>query len=172
MDFRDHELPITPPSTPDYTDYDDDTNYDDEPDIETPLSQEDVNELCGTRPPTIKVEYLTLHLKAALSPASLPETWRVLEAQKIWEGDIYDWFAANQYKVIKRGREYTGFYWSFPRGLETFARFMPNCDFNYQAFQMRSELDHEAPTSRLSRNVLIFIPVPKCERDAAFPFEE
>ncbi|KAI3567940.1 hypothetical protein IWW34DRAFT_796701 [Fusarium oxysporum f. sp. albedinis] len=77
MDLCDHALRITPPSTPD------DTDYDDEQAVKLPVSRKDVNELSGR--------------------------------------------------------------------LETFARFMPDCDFNYQAFQLRSEPEHAAPTSRLSQ---------------------
>ncbi|KAG4278811.1 hypothetical protein FPRO04_06132 [Fusarium proliferatum] len=163
LEDEDDDAPVTPLIENYWLEYEDD---------ELPMSRKDVDKLCGTHPSTVELKYFTLQLKLFQGSGSLAETIKVMEAQKSWEYTIKDRFVANQYRIVESQKVETGFYWRFVRGLESFAKFVPDCDPGLQAFQVRSELETAAPTSRLSLNMLVFSPVPECERAAALPFEE
>ncbi|KAK2470878.1 hypothetical protein H9L39_17109 [Fusarium oxysporum f. sp. albedinis] len=86
MDLCDHALRITPPSTPD------DTDYDDEQAVKLPVSRKDVNELSGP---------------ASQGPPEPAQSPRDHEGPRGTKGEraIIDWFAANQYRVVERRKE-------------------------------------------------------------------
>ncbi|KAF5017497.1 hypothetical protein F66182_10559 [Fusarium sp. NRRL 66182] len=128
----------------------------DETICDLPLVQEDVNELCKTRPPTISLLYTTLDLDEALSLHDISQTRKAIYVQRIWQCDIVKWFRANQYiagmpRLIEAGPCH-GYY----RSLETFTEYAVECNSNHKAFQVRNELQHAPQASRLSQYLLTF----------------
>ncbi|KAF4449401.1 hypothetical protein F53441_7322 [Fusarium austroafricanum] len=179
--------PLTPPLTPPSTPLTPDDIHDDVPTepwhealvpqttgddqaYELPMVREDVDELCRTRPCTIELMYMTLEVDEISSPNDLLETNRAIKAQQDWEQTIIDWFEANQYKLAEERQAAARPYSSFYCGLEMFARFTLDCDRDCQAFQIRNELQSQAPQSQLY--VLTFRPNPKRKSATAFPPEE
>ncbi|KAF5021203.1 hypothetical protein F66182_6763 [Fusarium sp. NRRL 66182] len=85
-----------------------------------PRAQEDVGELCKTRPLAISLLYTTLHLDELTDPSELLATKNAIQSQHQWESNLSKWFELNGYKATESSLVTTGPYTYYYHRLETF----------------------------------------------------
>ncbi|KAF4471709.1 hypothetical protein FALBO_1378 [Fusarium albosuccineum] len=116
-----------------------------------PLTREDVNEICKSRPSQISLWYLTLNPEEL--PESLGETWKLIQEQENWLARIFGLLIVRGYEVDDKHGQILHQAVPYSKAWSGLESCIEGCTANsnssHQAFQVRTELKQASLTPEL-----------------------
>ncbi|KAF4342961.1 hypothetical protein FBEOM_3051 [Fusarium beomiforme] len=112
-----------------------------ETEIELPVCQEQVDEICRETPNLVSLLYTTLSAEDISLEAS-PATVQAIECQREWEKSVEVWFKNNHYVPVEHRTLDSESFHNCYQGVDRFAAYGCRLDRSFDAWYMRMELQN------------------------------